>query len=124
MAAAMESSSRISPVPGSKCSLAMLSREALARISTRTCRPRAIRARATAEPTNPDAPVTRAMADIARLDAAKGAAPFKTLPINQRRHTQNDLTRPLEQRHRHAHFRRQAEQGRQHGIAPLLHPDG
>src|ERR1041385_9256576 len=98
MAAAMESSSRMSPVTGSQCRPAILRRDALGRISTRTCKPRLTRARATAEPTNPDAPVTRAMSDIARLDI-KGAPAFHSLPVYQRRHAQHDFARPLEQGH-------------------------
>src|SRR5215472_12596328 len=112
----MDSSSRMSPVTGSQWSLAILTREAEGRISTRTCSPRAIRARATAEPTKPDAPVTSATSDIVRLDIAEGTAAFHRLPIKQCRNTQYDLARPLEQGHRHTHFRRQAEQRRQHGI--------
>src|SRR5689334_17344121 len=120
----MEASSRMSPVTGSQSMPAMLLRNALARISTLTRKPRATKARATAEPTNPEAPVTNAMSDIGRSDIGESAPAFDRLPVNQGRHTQHDLARPLEQGHRHAHFHRQAEQRRQHGIAPFLHPDG
>ena len=54
---------------------------ALARISTRTCKPRATSARATAEPTKPDAPVTSATSDIAALFRSKRLAAFIGLPI-------------------------------------------
>src|SRR5579859_7820366 len=100
MAAVMEASSRISPVTGSQSTPAILRREALARINTRTVRPRATKARATAEPTNPDAPVTNAMSGMGRLDTGKCAAALNRLPIDQGRHAQHDLARPLEQRHR------------------------
>src|SRR5438094_3105467 len=99
----------MSPATGSQCSLAMFSRLALGRISTRTCRPRATRARATAEPTKPDAPVTSATSlieahpgrspKLAALVAVAGpqdrllrcAHRFSPLPVKQRRHAQYDL---------------------------------
>src|SRR4051812_41973092 len=114
----MEASSRMSPVTGSQCTPMMLRREALGRINTRTCRPRATKARATAEPTNPDAPVTSAMSDIGTLARGECLTAFYRLPIEQGWHTQHDLTRPLEQRHRDTHLGGQTEQRRQHGIAP------
>src|SRR5260221_14314606 len=122
MAAVMEFSSRMSPDTGSQCSLAMFSRLALGRISTRTCRPRATSACATAEPTKPDAPVTSTMSlieahpgrspKLAALVAVTGpqdrllrcAHRFPPLPIEQRRHPQHDFARPLEQRYRHTHL--------------------
>src|SRR5471032_243177 len=125
MAASMESASRMSPATASQCSWAMFSRLALGRISTRTVNPRATSARATAEPTKPDAPVTRATSDMGFLfgrQVRESFAAFDSLPVQQRRHSQHNLPRPLEQGYRDAHFGGKAKHRRQHGIAPLLHP--
>src|SRR6218665_2653411 len=106
----MLSRSRMSPVTGSTSISAMLGRLAGGGISTFTFRPRASSARATAEPTKPDAPVTSAVSVTRHLPAcAECRSPLDTLPIEQRRNAQHDFTGAFEQRHRQPHLGGQPE---------------
>src|ERR1700761_2744528 len=102
----------------------MLAWLAVGRISTLVLKPRATAARATAAPTKPEAPVTRTTSLMVEAHAREGLAAFDALPIDQRRHAQHDLTRPLEQRYGQAQFRGKPEQRRQHGVPRLLYANG
>src|SRR3569623_1676616 len=101
----METASRISPGAISTSNPSTLARLAVGRSSTLTLKPRASALRATAAPTKPEAPVTKTVSTIggSGLGRSQGGASFDTLPIQQRRNTDHDLTRPLEQGHRQTH---------------------
>src|SRR5580700_2029041 len=94
--------------------------------SARTRSPRAASKRATAEPTKPDAPVTRTRSSISgfrRFNAGESTAAFHRLPDQQDRNADRDFSCALEQRGADAELRRETEQGHQRGVTDLLHAD-
>src|SRR5258707_14642642 len=122
MAFFIASGSRISPLTTSHAIPSTFVRGLLARRTTRIFSPRVDRARATAEPTKPEAAVTSAISDILGLrelfvGSGKGALAFHRLPRKKNGDSDGEFARAFEQRRSETHFLRQSEHRREPRIS-------
>src|SRR5690242_1401276 len=115
----------MSPCAISQARPSTLARELLSRRTTRTCWPLDSSARATAEPTNPEAPVTSTRSDTSRLRdlfvcGRERVLTFHRLPRKKHRNSDRKFAGALEKRGGKTDFLRKPEYGGKTCVGNLL----